>query len=240
MRRTALALLVAVTWSPTAQVVGQTTDRPAPEPLGWPQEQQDRHGPGLVSRIAWGIGGAALGAGLGFFASQLVQGDWQEDTHNPVNRSRWAVVGGTVGMALGAGFPLSGSRGGTIRGGLPMGRDHLSAQEIQGLGVSDAYDAVAVLRPEWFQTRGDRSLAPSVDPVVIGGSGAAVAISGSTPLISEVATIQVYVDGVNLGGLDELRSVDILRIRDIYHFTAAQATLRWGGHNPHGAILIIT
>ena len=64
--------------------------------------------------------------------------------------------------------------------------------------------------------------------------------SGSTPLISESGTIQVYVDGVRMGSIGALSSISVQTIRDMYFFDAAAATIRWGEGNPHGAILVIT
>jgi hypothetical protein len=243
MKRTVIGLAALLATLPTAQVAAQAATPDSIPPAGWPQElEQDRRGgPGVVSRIATGVGGALLGAGLGFFASHIVQGDW-DDTNvgQPIDRSLWAVVGGSLGFAVGMRFPVLGGRGALGRPGLPMGRDHLGADELQGLGIDNVYDAVATLRPEWLRIRGNRSLAASVDPVRVEGTGAGLQISGSTTLISEAATIQVYVDGVNTGGLETLNNIIMLTVRDMYFLDAAAATIRWGEGNPHGAILVIT
>ena len=65
-------------------------------------------------------------------------------------------------------------------------------------------------------------------------------ISGSTPFVSETTTIQVYVDGVPAGGVETLRQINIVIVREMFFLDAAQATARWGGNNPHGAILVVT
>jgi hypothetical protein len=65
-------------------------------------------------------------------------------------------------------------------------------------------------------------------------------ISGSTPFVSEATTIQVYVDGVAAGGVETLRQINIVIVREMFFLDAAQATARWGGNNPHGAILVVT
>ena len=123
---------------------------------------------------------------------------------------------------------------------MPRGRDHLSAPALEGRGINNAYEAVAALRPEWLRIRGARSLAAGTDPIRIDGTGQGVRVTGSTPLISEVGTIQVYLDGTKMGGLGALSAINALIIRDIYFFDAAAATIRWGEGNPHGAILVIT
>jgi hypothetical protein len=241
MRQTAV-LLAVLTSLPVSDIVAQTAERHSLPAANWPQEftQGSTRRPSLESRIASGIGGALLGAGLGFFASQVVQGDWQEGTEGqPINRSLWSVIGGSVGFAVGVRFPLGG-RGGVSTDRLPMGREHLGPSALRGRETDNAYQAVALLRPEWLQIRGSQSLAPGIDPVVVSGTSRAVRVSGSTPLTSEVGKIQVYVDDVNIGGIEALRSIEVSNISDIYFFDAAEATLRWGTGNPHGAILIIT
>ena len=241
MRRTALALAAMVALLPLCEAHAQAPRGAPIPPVNWPQDLSggEGDGPSVLSRVGWGIGGAILGAGLGYFASQVARGDWQEGDGNRMDRSVWAVVGGSVGLTVGAGFPLTGGRRGPGGGGLPTGRDHLGAREMEGLGFDNAHQAVSSLRPEWLRIRGSRSLVPGIDPVTVSGVGG-VTVSGSTPLISESGTIQVYVNHVNIGGTEQLRSVDSRLIRHIYFFDTAAATLRWGGGHPHGAILIIT
>jgi hypothetical protein len=169
-------------------------------------------------------------------ASQLVQGDWDDQAgRRQIDRSRWAAIGGSLGFGVAFSFPVSfeGSHG---PGGLPSGRHHIGAGELLAIGVTNAYEAVTLLRPEWTQIRGVQSLAQGLDPVVIEGRGEIVS---GTPLPSEASTIQVYVDDLNIGGIEELRTVEVGLIRDIYFFDAVKATARWGGRNPHGAILIV-
>jgi hypothetical protein len=239
MRRTLLALVAVATPLYPARAATQAPVGPPIPPVNWPQSVSGSQegGPSVLSRVGWGIGGAIVGAWLGYFSSQLAQGDWQDG--KPIDRSLWAVVGGSVGLTLGAGFPLTGGGGGTGRSGLPVGRDHLGAQEMEGLGFDNAYQAVSSLRPEWLRTRGDRSLVAGTDPVRVGGAGGVVTVSGSTPLVPESMTIQIYLNYVNLGGTDQLRNVNARDIRHLYFFDTAAATLRFGGSHPHGAILII-
>ena len=242
MRRTTLVLVAILASFPVAEATAQTAQRASFKPIGWVQEfsPDTTDAPSTVRRIASGLGGALLGAGLGFFASQIVQGDWQDTgSSDPIKRELWAAVGGAVGLTVGVRFPIGG--GGSFgRPGLPRGRDHLGIEELQGLGISNAYEAVEVLRPEWLIIRGNRSLVASVDPVQVEGTGAGVTASGSTPFISEAETIQVYLDGTNLGGLGTLNNINVLIIKDIYFLDPAWATARFGRSNPHGAILVIT
>jgi hypothetical protein len=239
MRSTALLLGVALTFLPSADLFAQETNQPLVNPVIWPQssfEEADQS-PGLWSRFGSALGGAVVGAGLGFLVSQVVRGDWEDQgDHRRVDRSLWATVGGSVGFAVAFTFPLSREQGRSL-GGLPSGRYHIGAGELLAHGVTNAYQAVTLLRPEWTLIRGEQSLARGLDPVIISGRGEIVS---GTPLPSEASTIQVYVDDLNIGGIENLRSVEVSLIRDIYFFDTAKATARWGGRNPHGAILIIT
>jgi len=242
MRRTTLVLVAILVSFPVAEVAAQTAQRASFKPIGWEQEfsADTTDAPSSTRRIVTGIGGALLGAGLGFFASQVVQGDWQDPTSpDPINRGLWAAIGGAVGFTVGVRFPVGGT-GSFGRPGLPGGREHLGIEELEGLGFSNAFEAVETLRPEWLIVRGNRSLVASVDPVTVEGTGAGVTSSGSTSLISEAETIQVYLDGSNLGGLERLNNVNVLLIKDMYFLDAGRATARFGRSNPHGAILVIS
>jgi hypothetical protein len=170
------------------------------------------------SRLLTAIGGAALGAGVGFFTSQVVRGDWEEERgRNEVDRSAWAAVAGSIGFAVGFTFPLGGrpAEPGAVSG-LPGGRKAIDAGEIEGRGLSNAYDAVQLLRPEWLNERG-------------------VHVIGEVP----EETTEVYLDDVRLGGTSSLREVGVHIIRSMHYFDAAAATLRWGSGHSHGVILII-
>lgn len=242
MSRVSVPLAIALALFPAVELGAQVRVS-AYTPIRWGQEfpTESNEGPSLLHRIGSGLGTALLGAGLGFMASQIAQGDWDDtEVANPIDRTRWAVAGGSVGFAVGVSFPLFG-RGGTVgRGGLPRGRRHLGPRELEARRGDDAYEAVSLLRPEWLQIRGSRSLTPGLDPVVVDGAGGVTVVSGSTPLVDETETIQVYVDYVRVGGLDQLRALDVANIQDIYFYDAAQATQRFGSGNPHGAILVIT
>jgi hypothetical protein len=242
MRRVSFLLCATITLLPATDVAAQAAASRY-TPIRWGQEfpSEPSDGPSLFHRITSGVGTALLGAGLGFMASQIVQGDWDDaDSGSPIDRTQWAVVGGSLGFAVGVSFPVFGRSGTLGRGGLPGGRQHLGPGELRKRRSGTAYDAVSALRPEWLQIRGSRSLTPGLDPVVVDGTGGVAVVSGTTPLTDESDAIQIYVDYVRVGGLEQLRNVDVANVQDIYFFDAAQATQRFGGGNPHGAILVLT
>lgn len=249
MRRMAVVLAALFAVAPGQELSAQFASRDAAAasfaPVNLPdglfdQEFDQEEGPSVLRRVATAAGGAVLGAGLGFFASQVFQGDWEaQQARTRPDRTAWAIVGGSVGAGIGMAFPISwGSAGSSGSGGFPSGRRHIPSTDLAGRGFNDAYQAVQTLRPEWMRIRGNQTFTGGNEPVVVSGTGS-IQVSG-TPTPSEASLIQVYVDGQNIGGIESLRSVDVLLVRDMYFFNQAQATLRWGGSNPHGAILIVT
>lgn len=97
------------------------------------------------------------------------------------------------------------------------GRDVITAGEIVAARVTDAYQAVSQLRPEFLRRR-TVSLAAYRAPV----------------------SIAVYLDELPLGGLESLRSIPLERVRLIRYMTPYDAGLRWGWTHPAGAILVTT
>lgn len=80
--------------------------------------------------------------------------------------------------------------------------------------VTTAYEAVAMLRPAFLRARG-----------ATGSRG------GGTYAV-------VYLDDVRLGGLSELRSIQLAQVREIRYVGPADATTRWGTNHAGGAILV--
>jgi hypothetical protein len=176
----------------------------------------------FARRLATGLGGAVLGAFVGYFFSEVALGDWdQQAGHGNIRRAVWAGAGGAAGLTLGFSFPIGG-RGGSPgeavpQGMFPTGRSVILANEIAGSGASTAYDAIRALRPEWLQRRQSHY--------------------GQT---QAEATIPVYLGNQLLGTLDELSTISAQNVKEIRRYDAAQATLLWGPGNAEGAIQVIT
>lgn len=175
-----------------------------------------RRSSSVAGRVLTALGAGALGAGIGFFASQVIRGDW-EDTGG-VDRPVWAAVGGSIGFAVGFSFPLAGqgARPDPSRD-LPGGRFVIREEQIRGTGVKTAGEAVELLRPEWLRVRGTHVLGEDADD----------------------ETIQVYLDNVHLGGLRFLDDIPANTVRSIHFLDAAAATLRFGAGHSHGVIFIV-
>lgn len=188
-------------------------------PRGYPPSSPNPRGQSWAGRLVSGVAAAAVGAGLGFFASQMVLGDWDEDTgKEEIHRSTWAAVGGASGFALGFSLPVWGRPPGSS-GSLPYGggRFEITAEELREESLANALEAVRLLRPEWLIVRGQEAFAdPTSD------------------------NIRVYLDGTELGGVSDLAGIGIVVIRSIRFFNSQQATARWGTGHTHGAILVLT
>lgn len=125
-------------------------------------------------------------------------------------RTLYALVGVSLTACAAAG-PSS-------RPGLgSAGREVLTAAEIVAAKVTDAYQAVSQLRPEFLRKRA----------------------AMPTPRFG-TPTVAVYLDDLQFGGAESLRSIPLERVRTIRYITPIDADLRWGGSHPSGVILVTT
>jgi len=99
----------------------------------------------------------------------------------------------------------------------PKNRNLITADEIATVSVSDAYQLIQQLRPNFLRTQGGVSPHSDAPPV---------------PL--------VYVDGVATGDVTNLRNVPSAGIVSIEYLNGMMATQRFGTVAGGGAILITT
>jgi hypothetical protein len=95
-------------------------------------------------------------------------------------------------------------------------REVLTAAEIVAARVTDVYQAVSQLRPEFLRRRGE------------------------TMLAYPASAVQVYVDDLPFGTSDALRLIPLDQVRLIRYISPVEADLRFGGRHPAGAILVTT
>jgi hypothetical protein len=102
-------------------------------------------------------------------------------------------------------------------GAMPPRRnaDSLEPAELSQSRLNDAYEAVRTLRPNWLRKRGAMSIMAQSD-------------------------IVVYLDNVQLGGPESLRTIPLTSVLGMRFLDAADATQRWGTNHVHGAILVQT
>jgi hypothetical protein len=95
-------------------------------------------------------------------------------------------------------------------------REILTAAEIVAARVTDAYQAVSQLRPEFLRRRSSGAI--SFLPV----------------------PVQVYVDELPFGTAESLHLVPLGAVRSIRFMNPVDADLRFGGRHASGAILVTT
>lgn len=199
-------------------------------------QAQSDDGPRLHHRIFSAVGSAALGAGIGFFASQLASSDWQDPTRQS-NRNAWAVAGGTLGFTVGLSFPVFGRGGGGGGGARPgsvpplRGRDAITQEQIREASVMNAYEAVRIYRPQWLVARAPDTFGQPINctqPVCAPEPGT----------LRE--TVRVYLDQQSFGRADSLRQINALSIAEIRFIAGPAATLRWGSGHNYGVIQVVT
>ncbi|HKJ92396.1 MAG TPA: hypothetical protein VJ957_04465, partial [Longimicrobiales bacterium] len=108
----------------------------------------------------------------------------------------------------------------TTRAGRPADPNVITQDEIQTVPASStAYDVVRLLRPQFLYRRGVQSIRDPVDPS---------------------AGILVYVDGVRVGGVDELKSIPSDQVQQIDRLNARDATTKYGTGHGYGVIAVTT
>lgn len=95
--------------------------------------------------------------------------------------------------------------------------DVLRADEIARSGAIDAYQAIKLLRPAFFQTRGRTSI-----------------------LRTEESEPSLYVDERPFGSLASLRDIPAREVIEVRYYNASQAQMKWGAGNSAGAIHVRT
>jgi len=109
------------------------------------------------------------------------------------------------------GLAMACASGGQQAGPSRSSRSVITAEELQTIDVSDAYEAVQRLRSAWLR-----------------------------PRVGRGSPIAVFIDGVRSGEIDRLRQIPFITIREIRFIDPSDATTRWGTGYTNGAIMVIT
>ena len=118
-----------------------------------------------------------------------------------------------VGLAMAVLFAACAGRGATTTPGID--RNLLVQDQFADRGFHTAYDVIESMRANWLSTRGPDSF-------------------------QSASHIQVYLDGVRVGGTETLRTIDIRPVTYIRFFDGVAATARWGLDHGAGAIYVST
>lgn len=191
----------------------------------------------MGNRLVRGVGGATLGAWLGFVTVKIKLSDWNDGSRTgAANRIRnQATIGGAaLGALVGVLVPHGGCGQSSLGDGQtprPL-RQPIMADEIRRSGVSGtAYDVVYTLRRSWLNDRGVEDMTEA--PRVVTDGDQALTIPGEPRLI-------VYLDNMRMGTIGELHNLPSTGVIAIRYYDPTQANLRWGTGHTHGAIQVLT
>ncbi len=178
------------------------------------------------------VGGAVVGASLGYFLSQVVMSDWEgaRAADRLPYRRRFALSGAAVGAVGGyllrprARLRTSPGRIGTYVYVPRSERDYITRNELQRAVVLNALEAVRQLRPEWLSA---------------GGQVATPALGGASSHGADTASIAVYVVNTHLGGPEALEGIAIPEVEELRLYDPQEAERRWGRAHARGAIEVV-
>lgn len=118
-------------------------------------------------------------------------------------------------LSLLAMVTAAGCSAASARGGDEARRDQsvLTQADLRESGFTTVYQAVESLRPNWLRRRGpDSFLAPG--------------------------QVQVYRDGIRVGGIEQLRAMETLGIAYVEYIDGIAAAGRWGLDHGYGVIFV--
>jgi hypothetical protein len=188
------------------------------------------------------VGGAVLGAWVGFVGAKMKLSDWNETSRSPaaIRQRNQITIGGAIAGAvignLAFRHPCRSYRGSIARSGQPRvssARRPITQEEIQRAGIfGSVYELVYALRRNWLNDRGLQSISEAAR-IVRDSLGKESTVAGETQLI-------VYLDNMKLGTIGELRGLPVAGIIGVVYYDASEATFKWGTGHAHGAIQVLS
>lgn len=186
------------------------------------------------NRVIRGVGGATIGAWLGFMVAKIRMSDWNDGSHTASAtraRNTSTIVGAALGGLAGVLAPHRSCGAPRTQRTAPTRLPILEA-EIKRSGLSGTvYDAVYLLRRNWLNDRGVDDMWET--PHYVTENDRDVLVPGEPRLM-------VYLDNARLGTVSELRNLTINGVLAIRYYDPTQANLRWGVGNTHGVIQVVT
>lgn len=93
--------------------------------------------------------------------------------------------------------------------------DVITREQMLSGNFHSAYEVVEALHSNWLTSK----------PLTLG-------VNGPPPVVL------VYYDAIRLGGVEELRGIQLAGVASIEHFDGPAATARWGVGHANGVILV--
>jgi hypothetical protein len=185
-----------------------------------------------VATSASVVGGAVVGAWLGYFLSQVVKSDWEgmRAGERAGHRRTFAFSGAAVGAVAGY-LVRPRSRAPGVRQPQPTyvyvprsARHYITRAELQRAPVVNALEAVQALRPEWL---------------AVTRTGTHATTQGASRSADADTGIAVYVVNTRIGGPQSLAELSIPEVEELRLYEPEEAERRWGSAHPHGAIEVV-
>lgn len=199
------------------------------------------------------LGGALIGAGAGYLASQVAWSDWDKTSNSEFanRRMSFAVGGSAVGALAGLVLGRGSSQGPahTVRAQQPptnaMGA-MVTSEELRATAVTTVYEFLQGNRPNWLRGRGEGVLragrpvagSPRATPEEESGSASARPAQGPQDQAAASPAPKVYLDGGFVGDVNQLRQILVSQTERIEYLDAGAATYRFGSGHASGAILV--
>ena len=112
-------------------------------------------------------------------------------------------------------------------------RNLITAEEISGVQATTAYDLIEKLRGDWLRRSQQQSR------TVSGRTGRVDDPTGSSdPSGGTGARLAVFVDGTELGGIEELRRLQVDRVSELRFLSSSDAQQQYGSRYGGGVIQV--
>ncbi len=196
-----------------------------------------------LRRLVDAVGGAAVGAWVGYMASQITWSDWREGSGRGAYRVRFALGGAALGGLAGSLLGGGGAPGAGPSGLRPApGQGPITAVDIRATRARRLSDVIRQLRPQWLNVRGVDVLPP--DSLRRSPGDSARTSLGQSLYIGDATRSasgpRIYLDDMLLGGIQDLDEIEPNAIALIEYVDPRHAMMRWGVGNNDGAIRVVS
>jgi hypothetical protein len=204
------------------------------------------------------LGGALIGAGAGYLASQVAWSDWDKHSNSEFAGRRLSftlgggAVGALAGLVLGHGGESGVGRSPTTPYN-PSRPTHsmaaaLTEDDLRASTALNLYQLLQAERPNWLTGRGvgnvragrpfhgppgTTSAEPEEAP-----TASALPAQGEGDQATASEAPRVYLNGALIGDINTLRDMLVAETSRVEYLDTAQATYRFGAGNASGVILV--
>ena len=117
----------------------------------------------------------------------------------------------------------------------------LTVVELEASGSMNLYDAIEKLRPEFLRSRGTGTISAVPMPTSTRGQNApAGTYDNTTGTAVPVGSygVRVYENDILLGGLEDLKRIDVKSVLEVRYVPGPEAGVRFGTNHSAGVIFV--